>query len=207
MPDTGFIFTAFNNLHKLGPEIFSIWMRLLHAVEGSVLWISSPSPAGIANLRREAAARGVAPERLVFARFQEGRDDHLARHSLGDLFLDTLPYNAHSTASDALWAGLPVLTCQGESFQARVASSLLHAAGLPELVTTSLADYEQLALELARNPQQLAAMRQKLANNRQTAPLFDTARYVRDLERAYTIMWQRQQSGLPPEGFSVADGE
>ena len=207
LPDTGFVFTSFNNVHKLGPEMFSIWMRLLHAVEGSVLWISSAPALAVGNLRRAAAARGITPERLVFARFEDRAEDHVARQSLGDLFLDTLPYNAHSTAGDALWAGLPVLTCQGESFQARVASSLLHAVGLPELVTTSLADYEALALELARNPQRLAAIRQKLADHRQTAALFDTARYVRDLERAYAMMWQRQQSGLPPEGFSLTDAE
>ena len=207
LPDSGFVFTSFNRVHKLAPQIFSIWMRLLHAIEGSVLWISSaPSPA-VANLRREAAGHGIAPERLIFARYQERPEDHLARQCLGDLFLDTLPYNAHSTASEALWAGLPVLTCQGESFQARVASSLLHAIGLPEMVTTSLAEYEALALELARNPQKLAAIRQKLADHRQTAALFDTARYVRDLEKIYANMWQRQQSGLPPEGFSVADGD
>jgi predicted O-linked N-acetylglucosamine transferase (SPINDLY family) len=205
LPDTGFVFACFNNLHKLGPEMFSVWMRLLQAVEDSVLWLSAPSPAAMTNLRREARARGVAPERLVFARFEKQAEDHLARQCLGDLFLDTLPYNAHSTAGEALWAGLPLLTCLGGSFQGRVAASLLKSVGLPELITTSLADYETRALELARNPGRLAALRQKLAKNRETAPLFETARFTRDLERIYTTMWQRQQAGLPPEGFSVTD--
>ncbi len=206
LPDAGFVFACFNNLHKLGPEIFSLWMRLLQAVEGSVLWISAPSPIVIANLRREAADRGVAPERLIFARFEKSADDHLARQCLGDLFLDTLPYNAHSTAGEALWAGLPLLTCLGQSFQGRVAASLLHAIGLPELITISLADYEKRALELARDPHALAAIRQKLARNRGCAPLFDTAGFTRDLERVYAAMWERQGLGLPPESFSVPDG-
>jgi len=206
LPDTGFVFASFNNLHKLGPEMFSIWMRLLQAVEGSVLWLSTSTGTVKGNLRREAAARGVAPERLVFARFEKHTDDHLARQCLAGLFLDTLPYNAHSTAGEALLAGLPLLTCLGQSFQGRVAAGLLHAIGLPELITTSLADYEQRALELARDPQALAAIRQKLARNRESAPLFDTAGFTRDLERVYATMWERQRSGLPPKSFSVADG-
>jgi protein O-GlcNAc transferase len=204
LPETGFVFACFNNLYKVGPEIFDIWMRLLHAVEGSVLWISGSAPAPVANLRREAAARGIAPERLIFARYAKRAEDHLARHRLADLFLDTLPYNAHSTASDALWAGLPLLTCLGQAFHARVAAGLLHAIGLPELVTRSLAEYEERALVLARNPQQLAALREKLAHNRDTQPLFDTPGVARDLEAVYTEMWQRQQSGLPPETLSVS---
>jgi predicted O-linked N-acetylglucosamine transferase (SPINDLY family) len=203
LPQTGFVFTCFNNLHKLGPETFAIWMRLLRAVEGSVLWLSSPPQTVMAHLHREAAANGVAPERLVFARFEKQAQDHLARQSLGDLFLDTLPYNAHSTAGEALCAGLPLLTCLGGSFQGRVAASLLHAAGLPELITTSPAEYENRALELARDPARLAAIRQKLAQNRASAPLFDSARFTCDLERVYTAMWRRQQDGLAPEGFSI----
>ena len=204
LPDTGFVFACFNNLHKLGPEIFSIWMQILHAVEDSVLWISAASPTSIANLRREAAAHGISPERIIFARFEKHPGDHLARQRLADLFLDTLPYNAHSTACEALWAGLPLLTCLGRSFQARVAASMLHAAHLPEMVTTSLADYQKRALELARDRPQLAAIRQKLVRNRDTTPLFDTAGFTRDLEAIYASMWERQQSGLLPETFSVA---
>jgi predicted O-linked N-acetylglucosamine transferase (SPINDLY family) len=206
LPETGFVFASFNNLHKLGPEMFCIWMRLLQAVEGSVLWLSASTGTVKNNLRREAADRGIAPERLVFARFEKHSDDHLARQRLADLFLDTLPYNAHSTAGEALWAGLPLLTCLGQSFQGRVAASLLYAIGLPELITTSLADYERRALELARDPQALAAIRQKLARNREFAPLFDTARFTRGLESIYATMRKRQRSGLPPESFSVADG-
>ena len=205
LPDTGFVFASFNNLHKLGPEIFSIWMRLLHAIEGSVLWISATDHVVKANLRREAAAQGIGPKRLIFARFEDKAEDHLARQVLGDLFLDTLPYNAHSTAGEALWAGLPLLTCQGQSFQGRVATSMLLATGLPELITTCLADYEKRALELARDPVQLAAIRQKLAKNRASAPLFDSARFTRDLEHVYTAMWQRQQAGQPPADFAVTD--
>jgi predicted O-linked N-acetylglucosamine transferase (SPINDLY family) len=206
LPDTGFVFACFNSMHKLVPDIFSIWMRILHAICDSVLWIPGSSPAVIANLRREAMAQGIAPERLIFARFEKSPENHLARLRLADLFLDTLPYSAHSTAADALWAGLPLLTCLGQSFQARVAASLLQTMGLPELVTTSLAEYEKRAVALARDPQQLAAIREKLARNRDTTPLFDTAGFTRDLESVYTAMWERQQSGLAPESFQIATG-
>src|SRR5207244_3040228 len=159
-------------------------MRLLRSVPGSVLWLLCENAGAEANLQREAQARGVDPGRLVFA----GRlkvDEHLARHRLAGVFLDTLPYNAHTTASDALWAGLPVLTCQGSAFAARVASSLLHAVGLPELVTQSPADYEALALALATDAARLDAIREKLARNRDTHPLFDTDRFRRHIEAAY----------------------
>jgi protein O-GlcNAc transferase len=154
------------------------------------------------NLRREMVARGVEPQRLIFA---PGLviENHLARHQYADLFLDTLPVNAHTTASDALWAGLPVLTCAGETFAGRVAGSLLRAIGLPELITTSLADYESLALELAGNPQKLAALRDKLARNRLTTPLFDIARLTRNLETAYTQMWEKWRRGEPPSAIVV----
>jgi predicted O-linked N-acetylglucosamine transferase (SPINDLY family) len=155
------------------------------------------------NLRRETAARGVDLGRVVFAP-RVPVDDHLARHGLADLFLDTLPVNAHATASDALWAGLPVLTCVGNTFAGRVASSLLHAIGLSELVTSSLAEYEETALALAHDSQRLCALKRKLMRNRQTEPLFDTARYTRDLESAYTRIRERSQRGEPPESFWVA---
>ena len=203
LPETGFVFASFNGLHKISPEMFDIWMRLLRATADSVLWLSGSDPKVIANLRREAVSRGVAPERIIFARYAERTEDHLARQRLADLFLDTFPYNAHTTASDALWLGLPVLTYQGEAFQARVAASLLRAAGLPELITMSLADYEKRALELAGDPTQLAAIRQKLARNRDSTPLFDTAKFTRDLESVYIGMWERQQAGLPPADFSI----
>jgi len=167
-----------------------------------VLWLLRENPGAEANLRRKAQARGVDPARLVFA----GRltvDAHLARHRLADLFLDTLPYNAHTTASDALWAGLPVLTCQGEAFAARVASSLLYAVGPPELVTQNLAEYETLALALARDPAWLRDLRQRLARNRDTFPLFDTDRFRRHIEAAYLRMWETWQRGAAPQSFAV----
>jgi protein O-GlcNAc transferase len=203
LPETGFIFVCNNNAHKIGPEMFDIWMRLLLAVESSVLWLKTLSPSTMINLRREAKSRGISAERLVFAPEVRDIGDHLARLRLADLFLDTLPYNAHATASDALWAGLPVLTCLGNSFPSGVAAGTLHAVGLHELVTKSLAEYEEQALALARNPERLATIKAKLLCNRDTAPLFDTARFTRDLESAYTVMWERTQCGEPPESFSI----
>jgi protein O-GlcNAc transferase len=202
LPETGFVFCSFNNNYKITPEIFDVWMRLLRRVEGSVLWLLAGNPASLRNLRREAEARGVAPERLVFAP-RVALPAHLARHRLADLLLDTVPCNAHTSASDALWAGLPILTCPGEAFAARVAASLLHAVGLPELVAPTLGDYEALALALAQNPGRLAALRAKLARQLETAPLFDTDRFRRHLEAAYETMWSRHQQGLPPAGFAV----
>ena len=203
LPEGAFVFASFNNSFKLAPATFDVWMRLLKAVEGSVLWLSAPNPAAIRNLQREAEARGVSAARLIFAARVPAPEDHLARLGLADLFLDTLPYNAHTTAMDALWAGLPVLTAIGESFAGRVAASLLHAAELPELVCESLVSYEAAALALARNPGQLATIREKLAANRARCSLFDTERFTRGLERAYGAMWQRTQRGLPPESFDV----
>jgi predicted O-linked N-acetylglucosamine transferase (SPINDLY family) len=169
-----------------------------------VLWLSAVNARAADNLRREAATRGVAPGRLVFAPKVASNEDHLARMRLADLFLDTLSYNAHATAADALWAGVPVLTCAGATFASRVAGSLLHAIGLAELITCSLSDYELLALRLARDPALLASVRRKLADNRNVYPLFDTGRFARHLEAAYAGMWQRTQRGEPPQGFAVA---
>jgi predicted O-linked N-acetylglucosamine transferase (SPINDLY family) len=205
LPEAAFVFTCHNGEHKFAPEMFDIWMRLLQAVPGSVLWLRAPPTSAIGNLRREARARGVSPDRLVFASRVPDPADHLARLRLADLFLDTLPYNAHGTACDALWAGVPVLTCMGKTFAGRVAASLLHAIGLPELVTASLPEYEQTALLLARDPARLSALKAKLMRNRDTAPLFDTARFTRDLEFAYTSMQERHESGMPPVAFSVPD--
>ena len=161
LPEHAFVFCCFNNNWKITPTIFDIWMRLLHQVEGSVLWLLGDNEGAERNLRKEAQRRGIDPSRLVFA----GRlppAEHLARHRLADLFLDTLPYNAHTTASDALWAGLPVLTCKGEAFAGRVAASLLHAVGIPELITSNLEDYQTLALKLARDPALLAEIKARL---------------------------------------------
>jgi predicted O-linked N-acetylglucosamine transferase (SPINDLY family) len=204
LPEQGFVFCCFNNAAKLQPAMFDLWMRLLDAVPGSVLWLSPKQASAERNLRREAQRRGIAPQRLVFAAREAKMADHLARHRLADLFLDTLPYNAHATASDALWAGLPVLTCLGGGFAARVAASLLTAAGLPELATASLADYEALALRLAGDAALLGELRQRLDRHRGSHPLFDTARLCRHLEAAYTTMWQTAHQGAPPSPFSVA---
>lgn len=203
LPDAGFVFCAFNNSYKIQPPVFDVWMRILRRVDGSVLWLRGAGPVFEANLKREAQARGIAPSRLVFAMPTPRIEDHLARQRLADLFLDTLPYNAHTTASDALWAGLPVLTCLGTSYAGRVAASLLRAVGLPELVVANHTDYEALAVRLATHPGELGALKCRLAANRLTRPLFDTERYTRHLEAAYRTMWERQQRGEPPDHFAV----
>ena len=203
LPEEGFVFCCFNNAWKITPEIFDVWARLLHAVEGSVLWLLQGNPAHDRNLRRRAERLGLDPARVIFAPRQPPQA-HFARQRLADLFLDTLPYNAHTTASDALSAGLPVVTCQGRAFASRVASSILKAAGLPEMVTTSLAEYETLARDLALDPGRLGAIKARLAANRATAPLFDSRRFTRHLEAAYIIMWERARRGEPPESFSVS---
>ena len=204
LPDRGFVFCCFNNAYKITPDVFDVWMRLLKGVDGSVLWLSNASGTGPDNLRREAASRGVAADRLIFAPRVRLNEDHLARAGLADLFLDTLYYNAHTTAADALWAGVPVLTCPQTTFASRVAGSLLGAVGLPELIAPSLPDYEVLALGLARNPDQLAALRARLARNRNTFPLFDTDRFTRHIEAAYTTMWERAERGEQPQSFAVS---
>jgi protein O-GlcNAc transferase len=178
-------------------------MRLLAQVEGGVLWLLEDNAIVAGNLRREAKARGIAPERLVFAP-RVLPAEHLARHRLADLFLDTLPYNAHTTGSDALWAGLPIVTCPGSTFASRVAGSLLTAAGLPETITDSLEAYEALALKLARNPPMLGQLKAKLAANRSRCPLFDTLRMTRHIEAAYRTMRERQRRGEAPRAFEVA---
>jgi predicted O-linked N-acetylglucosamine transferase (SPINDLY family) len=204
LPETGFVFASFNTAAKFNPAMFDIWMRLLSAVENSVLWISAPIDAALANLKREAQARGVRGERIVAAPFISGPAEPLARLSLADLFLDTLPYNAHAGGVDALKACVPVLTCTGETFAGRAGTSLLHAAGLPELAAATPAGYEAQALALARDPQFLAALKTKLAANRKTQPLFDTAQFTRHLEAAFIRMWEREQKGEPPTGFAIA---
>jgi protein O-GlcNAc transferase len=199
----GFVFASFANSYKITPAIFDVWMRLLRAVPGSVLWLRSETDEIRENLRREAASRGVSAERLLFAAHVASAAQHLARHGLIDLMLDTIPYGAHSTACDALWVGTPLLTCAGNSFPGRVGMSALRAAGLPELQTHSLEEYEALALALARSPERLAAARERLGRQRASAPLFDTARYTRGLERAYQSMYERAVRGLPPQGFDL----
>jgi protein O-GlcNAc transferase len=203
LQDNAFVFCCFNNNYKITRTVFDIWMRLLAAIPGSVLWLLSDNPKAEAHLQKSAKLRGVDPERLVFAQ-RMTLADHLARHRVADLFLDTLPYNAHTTASDALWAGLPLLTCTGRAFAGRVAASLLHAVGLPELVTDSLEAYESMALRLGNEPAQLAELRTRLESNRLTHPLFDTDRFRRHIEQAYVTMWERWQRGEPPDNFRVS---
>jgi predicted O-linked N-acetylglucosamine transferase (SPINDLY family) len=201
LPQSGFVFCSFN-AYKIAPDVFALWMRLLAMVDGSVLWLLHDNDAAVRNLRREAAARGIAPERLVFAP-RVALEDHLARQQAADLYLDTHPYNAHTTASDALWVGLPVIARIGSTFAGRVAASLLRAANLPELATHSAAEYEALALKLAREPATLARIKAKLRANRDTCPLFGTAEIARQLETAYLHMWERSQRGQPPLTFEV----
>ncbi|MDD1608479.1 MAG: tetratricopeptide repeat protein, partial [Methylococcaceae bacterium] len=203
LPEQGFVFCCFNNNYKITPDVFDSWMRLLHKIDGSVLWLLSDNDAAETNLRQAAIARGIAAERLVFAQ-RLALPEHLARHRLADLFLDTVPCNAHTTASDALWAGLPVLTCVGEAFASRVAASLLTAVGLPELITTNLEDYQALAIQLASHPEQLKAIKQKLANNRLTCPLFNTALFTQHIESAYQAMFDRYQADLAPDHLYVS---
>jgi predicted O-linked N-acetylglucosamine transferase (SPINDLY family) len=187
LPETGFVFCCFNNNFKITPRMFDVWMRILHGVDGSVLWLIEDNAAAAANLRREAERRGVDQTRLVFAP-RMPQEDHLARQSAADLFLDTRPYNAHTTGSDALWAGVPLLTCPGESFASRVAASLLQTMGLPELIAATLADYEVLAISLGKDRGRLEAIKQKLQRNRASSPLFDLARFTLNIEAAYTGM-------------------
>jgi predicted O-linked N-acetylglucosamine transferase (SPINDLY family) len=198
LPEVGFVFCCFNSNYKIIPATFDGWMRILHRVPGSVLWLFGGAPTATINLRKEARARGIGDDRLIFAE-RLPLPEHLARHSAADLFLDTLPCNAHTTASDALWAGLPVLTGMGESFASRVAASLLNAIHLPELITQTQADYEALAIELATNPEKLSVVKEKLAANRLTAPLFDTPLFTKHIEAGYRQMYERYQADLPPD--------
>ena len=193
LPDDAFVFCCFNNNYKILPETFDGWMRILQAVDGSVLWLLQDNPLAAKNLRKEAKKRGIDSQRLVFAP-RMPLAEHLARHRQADLFLDTFPCNAHTTTSDALWAGLPVLTRMGQSFASRVAASLLRAAGLPELVTESQTDYERLAVQLAQSPEQQRTLRTRLSHNRDTCALFDTERYVRNLEHLYEAMLNIQKN-------------
>ena len=203
LPADGFLFCSFNSPYKIQKPIFLAWMRLLRRIEGSVLWLWEANDLVSSNLRKEAEAAGVDPNRLVFAP-SLGLPDHLARHALADLALDTIPYNSGATGSGALWAGVPFLTCMGETFAGRMGASMLHAIGLPELVTKDLAEYEAMAVELAADPQLLESLRRKLAENRLTFPLFDTDRFRRHLEAAFLTMRERYRQGQAPEGFAVA---
>ena len=202
LPDNGFVFCCFNNSFKLTPDVFAVWMSLLKRIENSVLWLMADNSLVIKNLRARAEDLGIDAARLTFAD-RVPLAHHLARHRLADLFLDTLPYNAHTTASDALWAGLPVLTQAGTAFPGRVAASLLNAVGLPELVTQTREEYEAMAIELASHPRRLADIRSKLLVNRNKFPLFNTRQFARNIESAYAAMYKRHHAHLPPEHLFI----
>ncbi len=190
LPDDAFVFCSFNQTFKILPQVFDIWMNILKERPASVLWLLECNAVAKENLQREAEARGVAADRLIFAP-RVPIANHLARHQLADLFLDTLPYNAHTTASDALWMGLPLLTCTGQTFASRVAGSLLHALGMDDLISSNLDDYQQKALQLSADADLLASIKQRLLQSRDSAPLFDTGRFAQDLEHCYQTVWQR----------------
>ena len=201
LPEVGFVYCCFNNNYKITPETFDSWMRILKAVEGSVLWLIQDNVPAEKNLKAEALKRGISPDRIIFAQ-RLPLPEHLARHKMADLFLDTLPYNAHTTASDALWAGVPVLTLLGNTFPGRVAASLLNAVGLPGLVSHTPQEYEQRAIELARDPLALKAIQERLVDNRLSKPLFDTALFTQDLEALYKKMVERYRANLVPDDIS-----
>jgi predicted O-linked N-acetylglucosamine transferase (SPINDLY family) len=203
LPEACFVFCCFVSHYKITPRMFECWLRILARVEGSVLWLLAGAEEAMRNLRRHAETRGISAERLIFAPRMK-LEHHLARHRLADLFLDTLPVNAHTTASDALWAGLPLVTCPGSSFAGRVAGSLLNALGLTELIAETPEGYETLAIDLATDVSRLAETRAKLARNRRTHPLFDTDRLRRHIESAYATMSERSRRGEPPVSFAVA---
>ena len=204
LPENGFVFCSFNGAYKIEPQMFRVWMKILNQVPGSVLWLHTTGPIFEENLRREAQACGVLSERLIFAKWMS-RPDHKTRHRAADLFLDTLLYNAAATASLSLLMGLPVISCLGNTFGSRIGASLLKTVGLPELITTDLNHYQRLAVHLANNPDELQSYRDRLAENRMTSPLFDTTRFVRNLERAYRSMWENHVAGNPPEAFVVIE--
>jgi predicted O-linked N-acetylglucosamine transferase (SPINDLY family) len=203
LPEKGFVFCCFNNSYKIVPRNFDSWMRILKRVDGSVLWLREDKATASANLRKEAEARGIAGERVVFAQRMPSIEEHLGRHRSADLFLDTLPFNAHTTADDALWAGLPVLTHIGEALPGRVGASLLRAVGLPEMIAATEEKYEKIAIELASDPARLEAIKAKLARNRLTTPLFNTALFTRHMEGAFLMIYRRWQAGWSPSDINV----
>ena len=203
LPEIGFVFCCFNNNYKISPREFDLWMRVLLKVEGSVLWLRNSNALSENNLRKQAETRGVEPSRLVFAE-RAPLEEHLARQKLADLFIDTFAYNAHTTASEALWAGLPLVTMLGDSFAARVAGSLLTAIGLPELITETEQDYEALILHLATHPERLAQIRETLMDNRLSTSLFDTELYTKHLEDGYQQAYQRYADGKLPKNILVS---
>ena len=203
LPKEGFVFCSFNNYYKITPKIFDVWMRLLKKVKGSVLWLSGGNITAINNLKKEANQRDIDSNRLIFAKRTKLLSDHLARHKAADLFIDTIPYNGHSTASDALWSGLPVLTRIGKSFSSRVSASLLNALDLSELITYTEKEYEDLALELANNPNQLKEIKNKLEKNKINKPLFNTKLFANNIESAYVKIYERYLQNLPVSNVEI----
>ena len=204
LPESGFVFCCFNNTYKFTPAIFDSWARILSSVEDSVLVVFASNETSKVNLTKEIAQRHIHPNRLIFADRYE-RPEYLARYRVADLFLDTHPYNAGTTASDALKMGLPILTMIGQSYQARMGASILTSINLPELITNTPKEYEALAIELATHPEKLKAIKDKLADNLPTAPLFDTKRFTKNIESAYTQMYERSQQGLEPDHIYVEE--
>ena len=202
LPEDKFVYCCFNMLCKITPRMFDVWMRILQRVDGSVLWLVPTEAKARENLRAEAERRGVSAQRLIFAEVLP-LTEHLRRQQLADLFLDTLPFNAGATASPALWAGLPILTCMGESFAGRMGASLLRAVGLPDLVTETESDYEELAVKVGAHPELARELKERLWRNRLNTPLFDTAAFTRYLEAAFTAMYARYEAGLPPDHICV----
>jgi predicted O-linked N-acetylglucosamine transferase (SPINDLY family) len=202
LPESGFVFCCFNNNYKITPEIFDCWMRILQNIEGSVLWLLKDNEFASQNLRREAERRGISSSRLVFAD-RMSPEEHLARHNYADLFLDTYPCNAHTTASDSLWAELPLLTLAGQSFASRVAASLLNALNLQELITFSIPEYEAIAIELAKSPSKLETVKHKLSTAKLEKSLFNTEAFARNLERAYTAVHSRHLEGKVPDHIDI----
>jgi predicted O-linked N-acetylglucosamine transferase (SPINDLY family) len=202
LPETGFVFCCFNNNYKITPQVFNVWMTILSEVKGSILWLLADNATAEINLKNQAKAHGISPDRLIFAN-RMPLTKHLARQRQADLFLDTFPCNAHTTASDALWAGLPLLTQQGHTFPGRVAASLLHAIGLPELIAKTQSEYLALAIEYGNNAKKIAQLKQKLAANRLTTPLFNTAEFATNLENIFSQMAERQHANLGPTDIYI----
>jgi predicted O-linked N-acetylglucosamine transferase (SPINDLY family) len=203
LPATGFVFCCFNSNVKITHDLFESWLRILLRAPGSVVWLLGDNATAQSNLRDRAAVQGIDPGRLIFAPYLPPAE-HLARYRAADLFLDTFPCNAHTTASDALWAGVPVLTRMGRSFGSRVAASLLHAIGLEALVTGTEPEYEALAVRLATHPEEIASLKRGMAERRDSVPLFDTPRFTRQIEEAYSMVYERCQRGLEPQDLQVA---
>ena len=203
LPKNGFVYCCFNQSYKITPVIFDIWMRLLKKVEGSVLWLTEDNQIALNNLKSEAEKRNVNHERLIFAKKISSLADHLARHRCADLFIDTIPFNAITTANDALWAGLPVLTRVGESFSSRVGASMLNAVELNELITLTEKEYETLAIKLATNPERLKQIKKKLEKNKLIKPLFNTKLFTKNIESAYTMMYEKNLKNLPLENIEI----